>query len=368
MDRSENLPQQPEKPSHRTGVILVNLGTPDSPDVPQVRRYLKQFLNDPYVIDIPPVPRWILVNGIILRTRPAKSAEAYRKIWSERGSPLLYHTQDLGRSVQGLLGDDFHVEIAMRYGNPSIESTIQKLAEQGIEKWVFVPLYPQYSYAATVTAVVEIQKAMNDCPGEFDILGDFPMEEGYLQAFEEVIREVHATFRPDHTLFSYHGIPERHLIRGDRELKGVCLKSSDCCATWGPHNRLCYRAQSFAGARELAKRLGLTQSQYSLSFQSRLGRTPWIQPFTDLLLDELPSKGVKRLAVACPSFVADCLETLEEIAIRAREQFIAAGGEDLVLIPSLNSRPTWAKAVADRVRVHVSQNRKREAQLPPFPE
>lgn len=338
------------------GVILVNLGTPQSPSPLHVRQYLKQFLNDPYVIDIPAVFRWLLVEGLILRGRAVRSAEAYQKIWTERGSPLMFHTVDLAQRVGEALGAEFRVLPAMRYGQPSIEQAVHELQVQGVRKWLFVPLYPQYSYAATVTAEVEIQRVMKRLPGApvWTVLDDFPLEEGYLASFTEVIQETARSFSPDHYLFSYHGIPERHLERGDSELAGHCLKAENCCATWGPHNRRCYRAQCFAGAHALAQRANLAPSQYTVAFQSRLGRTPWIQPFTDHVLDDLARRGVKRLAVASPSFVADCLETLEEIGLRAREQFIAAGGEDLRLVPSLNSRPSWVQAVQRRVRSHLA--------------
>ncbi len=208
-----------------TAVILINLGTPNGPAVASVRSYLKEFLSDPFVIDIPFLLRWLLLNGVILRTRPARSAAAYRKIWTSRGSPLLFHTVDLAAGVASALGPRFLVKPAMRYGQPSIENVVTQLQSQQISRWIFVPLYPQYSYAATRTAEVEIRRVMERIPqaAPWEILRDFPMEEGYLAASAEAIREAKSAFNPDHILFSYHGIPDRHLGRADSELKAHCL-------------------------------------------------------------------------------------------------------------------------------------------------
>jgi ferrochelatase len=355
-----------------TGLVLVNLGTPDSPDVPQVRRYLKQFLSDPYVIDIPAAARWLLVNGIILRTRPRKSAEAYRKIFTERGSPLLFHTQDLTQGVKERLGPGTPVAFGMRYGNPSIESAARDLLKQGARRLVFVPLYPQFSYAASRSCEVEIERVCAQLSAEghsleTETLPEFPLEEGYLASFEARCRETFEAFQPDHVLFSYHGVPVRQVQRTDTTGGQHCGRSETCCDTPCPANTHCYRAQSIWGAHALAQRLGLSLSSYSIGFQSRLGRTKWIEPYTDHLLDELPKRGVRKLAVVCPSFVADCLETVEEIAIRGKEQFIAAGGEALELVPSLNAHPRWIEAVAERVRPRLDRPAALGSPTPPAP-
>ncbi len=340
-------------PTQTSGLVLINLGTPDSADVPQVRRYLKEFLSDPFVIDIPGIARWFLLNGMILRTRPAKAAAAYRKVFTSRGSPLLFHTEDLTAGLR--LRFENPIELGMRYGNPSIEVATRKILATGVRQVVFVPLYPQYSYAASLSSEQEVKRVQRTLATEglefgSEILPDFHLEEGYLRAFEQVTREATRDFHPDHYLFSYHGVPVRQVQRTDLSGGKHCYRETSCCDQPNEANRLCYRAQSIWGAHALARRLGLSAEQYSISFQSRLGRTKWVEPYTDHLLGELPGRGVKRLAVVCPSFVADCLETLEEIAIRGRAQFIAAGGEDLMLVPSLNAHPSWIEAVEKRVR------------------
>ncbi|MFO1463978.1 MAG: ferrochelatase [bacterium] len=333
------------------GVLLINLGTPAAPTTAAVRRYLREFLSDPRVIDINPLGRWLLVNLIIAPFRSPKSAAAYRKIWTERGSPLLFHTQDLGKAVAEGLGAGFCVEIAMRYGEPSIESALRKLFDRGVKEIRILPLYPQYSSSATGSTQEEVfrvaKRMWNIVPLQF--LLPFFDHPGFIGAFAEIGAEKLRDFRADHILFSFHGLPERQILKGDVG-GGHCLQRPDCCDKIVPANGLCYRAHSYATARALATSLGLRPEQYTVCFQSRLGRTPWIKPYTDLVIPELAKAGKKRLAVFCPAFVADCLETLEEIGMRAREQFRSLGGEELILIPSLNAHPTWARAVCDMVK------------------
>jgi ferrochelatase len=331
----------------KTGYLILNLGTPESTSVSDVRRYLKEFLSDPYVIDIPAPLRWFLLNVIILPRRPAKSAEAYKAIWTQRGSPLLFHSLDLLAQVRSLL-PGIPVELAMRYGRPSADVAIRNLKESGCQRVVCLPLYPQYSLAATVTGIEWVrERSQVLAPNlEWKFINDFCLDEGFLDSFKNRIQLETQDFKPDFTLFSFHGIPERHVQKTDHT--GThCLAQQSCCDTWGSHNRLCYRAQSYATARALARQSNLENSKWSVSFQSRLGRTPWIRPYTDQVLKDLAGQGVRRLLVVCPAFVADCLETLEEIAIRERESFIAAGGEDLRLVPSLNSGSDWAQAVVN---------------------
>jgi protoporphyrin/coproporphyrin ferrochelatase len=329
------------------GLLLINLGTPDEPTTPAVRRYLAQFLSDPRVLDINPVGRWLLLHGAILRTRPAKSAHAYRQIWTDRGSPLLFHSRDLAAAVQSRLGDGWKVVLGMRYGNPSIESAFRELRAAGVDRVVVLPLFPQYASSSTGSAIEELYRVAGAelTVAPIEVRPAFYDDPGYLAAFTAVGRATLDGFAADHVLFSFHGLPERHMKEGDPSGRH-CLASPDCCAAITEVNRNCYRAQSFATARDLAAALHLADGGWTISFQSRLGRTPWIKPYTDVVLDELAARGVKRLAVFCPAFVADCLETLEEIGLRARAQFKAAGGEDLVLVPSLNATPAWADAVA----------------------
>jgi ferrochelatase len=338
------------------GVLLLNLGTPDSPSVSDVRRYLREFLSDPRVIDINPVGRWMLLNLVILPLRPAKSARAYQSIWGagqdgQDGSPLLRHSRGLTDGVRAALGPRYVVELGMRYGAPSIPSALAKLRAQNPSKIVVAPLFPQYSSAATGSALDRVYEIVGkewNVPA-VDTLPPFYDDPGFIGAFADVARRHLAAFRADFVLFSYHGLPERQVRKSD-PTGSHCLAATGCCDAIGPANRYCYRAHCFATTRALAASLGLSPDAHSVSFQSRLGRTPWIHPYTDEVLPELAKAGRKRLAVMCPAFVADCLETVEEIGIRAKEQWRALGGEDLLLVPSLNAEPAWIDAVAKLVR------------------
>lgn len=324
-----------------TGLLLLNLGTPDAPTTRAVRRYLAEFLSDPRVIDINPVGRWLLLHGVILRVRPAKSAHAYQAIWdAERGSPLLAHSRDLAAGVAAALGDDWCVELAMRYGKPSIAAALERLRAAGVGRIVVLPLFPQYAASSTATAVARVMELAGsewDVPA-ITVVPAFHADEGFLAAWEAVAAPALRDARADHVLMSFHGLPERQIRKSDPS--GQCLTDGCCERAANPG---CYRAQCYATARALAARLRVTD--YTVCFQSRLGRTPWIQPHTDVLLDQLAARGVKRLAVLCPAFVADCLETLEEIGIRARAQWKAAGGDELTLVPSLNASPAWISAI-----------------------
>ena len=332
-----------------TGVLLINLGTPDAPHTKEVRRYLAEFLSDPRVLDIPWPARMALLHGVILRTRPAKSAEAYQQVWTEAGSPLLVFGEALAEGVAASLGQGFRVALGMRYGNPSIASALDRLLAEPLERLIVLPLFPQWSTAATESALVKFREEFarrSERPPVVEV-HDFYDEPRFIGAFAEVARPVLAEFRPDHVLFSYHGLPERQV---KRTAPAHCFTYEGCCDAVSVANRRCYRAQCFATTRALVAALELDAPQTSTSFQSRLGRTPWIQPYTDLVLPELAKSGVKRLAVMCPAFVADCLETLEEIELRAAEQWREEGGEALRLVPSLNAHPAWIEAVADWVR------------------
>ncbi|HEX9793448.1 MAG TPA: ferrochelatase [Planctomycetota bacterium] len=328
------------------GILLVNLGTPAAPRPREVRAYLREFLSDPRVIDLPALPRWLLLNLVILPRRPKASAAAYAKIWTGAGSPLLVHSLAHAAAVQDRL-PQARVQLAMRYGEPSIEAGLTALRAAGCERIAVLPLYPQYassSGGSTLEAVYRHAAALWNVPS-LEVLPPFFDTPGFLDAFAAVGAPVLAEFRPDFVLMSFHGLPERQIRKSDASGKH-CFAGEDCCASIGPANRWCYRAQCFATARGLAERLGLGTGGWSVAFQSRLGRTPWIRPYTDHVLPELASAGKRRVAVMVPSFVADCLETLEEIGMRAREQFRAAGGEELTLVPSLNAHPAWADAVA----------------------
>ena len=336
------------------GLLLVNLGTPDEASTPAVRRYLREFLSDPRVLDIHRLGRAALLHLVILPRRPTQSAAAYRKIWdAERGSPLLYHSLDLASRVREKLGSAWRVELAMRYGRPAIADALDRLLGSGVERLVVFPLFPQYASSSTGSALEavyrEVARRWNVPPvSSVPAFYDHP---GFIASFAAVGAPVLAELRPDHILFSFHGLPERHMRKSD-ESGRHCLAREDCCQRVDGVNRHCYRAQCHATARALAASLMLAAERWTVTFQSRMGRTPWIRPYTDLVIPELAARGVRRLAIFCPAFVADCLETLEEIGIRAREQFLAAGGEELALVPSLNSSPAWVDTV-----VELSQRR-----------
>jgi ferrochelatase len=339
----------------RTGFLLINLGTPDAPTTGAVRRYLREFLGDPRVLDISALGRALLLNVIILPRRPAKSARAYASIWdAKRGSPLLYHSLDLAAAVAAQLGADWHVELAMRYGKPSLASALEAFARSEVERIVVLPLFPQYASSSTGTAqarVMELAGQRWNVPA-LDFVPAFYDDPGFVTAFEHVARPVLSEFRPDHVLFSFHGLPVRQIVKTDRD-GAICFRTKTCCDALT--NPSCYRAQSFATARAVASRLALAADRYTICFQSRLGRTPWIEPYTDHVIERLGRNGTKRLAVLCPAFVADCLETVEEIGIRAREQFKRAGGDELVLVPSLNATQPWVDAVCAIAARHVAR-------------
>ena len=331
------------------GVLLINLGTPDAARPREVRRYLREFLSDPRVIDLPPLSRTLLVEGWILPTRPRRTAAAYAKVWSEAGSPLLVHSQALRAALEARLGAGFAVALGMRYGQPSLGDALRRLEERGVREVVALPLFPQYSSAATASALAALfAEPAAARLRQILALEPFYNDPGFIRAWRDVAAPALAEFRPDHVLFSYHGLPERQIRAADRS-GAHCLAGADCCARPSPAHRHCYRAQCFATTAALVAAVGLDAARTSTSFQSRLGRTPWIRPYTDHVLPELAAAGVRRLAVLCPSFVADCLETVEEIGIRAREQWRALGGEELLLVDCLNAHPTWVEAVAQLV-------------------
>lgn len=330
-------------------LLLVNLGSPASTEVADVRRYLNQFLMDPYVIDLPWPLRRLLVS-LILRKRPEDSAHAYASIWWEEGSPLVV----LGRRLQEAMRAHWPlgpVELAMRYGEPSIEDRLLHLSAGGVRRVTLAPLYPQFADSTVTTVVQEVRRviATHGLRLEVDTLAPFWHQDVYLDALVESARP-HLQGGFDHLLLSFHGLPERHLRKADPS-GGHCLRGPDCCAT-APADVLerCYRAQCLQTAERFAQRAGLRPEQWSVGFQSRLGRAKWIEPYTEDRLAQLGEAGVGKLLVMCPAFVADCIETLEEIGLRGQEQFSAAGGGELLLVPCLNDHPAWAAALAQLCR------------------
>jgi ferrochelatase len=324
-------------------LLLVNLGSPASTQVADVRSYLNEFLMDPYVIDLPWPVRRLLVS-LILWKRPAASAHAYASIWWPEGSPLV----EISRRLQTLMKGQWQhgpVELAMRYGEPSIDTVLQRLAAQGIRRVTLAPLYPQFADSTVTTVIAETKRVVAErkLDMQFSLLQPFYQQPEYIEALAESAR-AHLAQGFDHLLLSFHGLPERHLHKLDPS--GECLKGPDCCRTASPAVLAnCYRAQCVRSAELLAAKLGLQPEQWSMSFQSRLGRAKWIEPYTEARLTELAAQGVQKLLVMCPAFVADCIETLEEIGIRGREQFQAAGGGELLLVPCLNEQPSWGVAL-----------------------
>lgn len=337
----------------KTAALLVNLGSPDSTEVKDVKKYLDEFLMDKRVIDYPFLFRALLVRGIILNTRPKKSAEAYKSIWWDEGSPLIVLTKRLQKKVQ--TGTSLPVEIAMRYGNPSIASSLKKLVESNsdLKKVYVLPLYPHYAMSSFETVVEKVkEEAAKICPSvELDFQDPFYNDEDYINILAESIRpSLQEPFTK--VLFSYHGVPERHILKGD--VTGChCLKTENCCSTPSPAHAQCYRHQCFETTRLVAEKLGLTSDQYSVSFQSRLGRDPWLTPFTDATLEEYGKSGMEKLVVVCPAFVSDCLETLEEIQVEGAEEFIAAGGKAIDVVDCLNDRDDWSALLSKWIEDHA---------------
>lgn len=344
------------------GLLLINLGTPDAPEPEAVGRYLRQFLMDKWVVDVAWPVRWALVNVAIVPRRKHASAHAYEKIWTERGSPLLFHLKDLAAAVRAEAKGEFEVAIAMRYGNPTIRSGLEAL--RACDEILAFPLYPQYAESSTRSSVEEVraQARVLGLEGRVRFAPAFYDDPGFVAAFAETAREALAGAQPDHFLMSFHGLPEAHVRATDRSPdRAHCLAQPGCCDRIVAANRDCYRAQCFASARALANALDLKPGEWSVSFQSRLGRREWIKPYTDFVYKDLASAGVKTLAVICPSFVADCLETIEEIGIRGAEDFAAAGGETTIAVPCLNARPSWARAVAALARREFARGPARDA-------
>jgi protoporphyrin/coproporphyrin ferrochelatase len=336
---------QPEPPYRHgtppgTAVVLVNLGTPDAPTAPALRRYLKQFLSDPRVVEIPKPIWWLILNGIILNIRPKKSAAKYAQVWMKEGSPLRVHTERQSKLLKGMLGERGHhvtVTYAMRYGQPSLPSVLNQLKAEGARRILVVPMYPQYAASTTATVVDETARWLIETRNqpEMRFIRNFHDDAGYLDALEESVRRHWQTSGPlsskDRLLISFHGLPKRSLDLGD------------------PYFCECHKT-----GRLLAERLNLAADQYQICFQSRFGKAEWLQPYTAPTLHDWGQKGISRVDVICPGFSADCLETLEEIALEGRADFLAAGGKEYHYIPALNEDARWIQALADITERHLA--------------
>ncbi|MDC6366361.1 MULTISPECIES: ferrochelatase [Flavobacteriaceae] len=337
------------------GVLLVNLGSPDSPTPKDVKPYLDEFLMDERVIDVNPVLRNIIVRGIILNTRPKRSAKAYSKIWWDEGSPLIVFSERFMAKV----GKDADIPIAlgMRYGSMSIKNALQELKEKGVDEVLLVPLYPHYAMSSYETVVVKAMEVQNEFFPEMCMttLPAFYSNADYIKVLSKSIAEGLQDFEYDHILFSYHGIPERHIRKSD-PTKFHCKLDAKCCTTNSVAHHTCYRHQCYDTTELVKKELGLPEAKVSTSFQSRLGSDPWLQPFTDKEFERLAEEGKKRLVVITPAFVSDCLETLEEIAMEGKEEFIEAGGEKFKHIACLNDRDDWSQLMSQWIQDWKNNN------------
>ncbi|MBD0377725.1 MAG: ferrochelatase [Flavisolibacter sp.] len=342
----------------KRGIVLMNLGSPDSTEVKDVKRYLDEFLMDERVIDKPWLLRALLVKGIIVPFRAPKSAEAYKSIWTEKGSPLIVISEQLSHALNKEVEEP--VVIAMRYGTPSprqaYDALLQKIPD--LEEVLLIPMYPHYAMSSYETAVeyAKEQHLKGGYPFNLTIIKPYYSSEEYLDALCESIRPHLEGSDYDQILFSYHGVPERHIYKGD--VTGQhCLKVPNCCEVSSPAHDYCYRHQCWTTTKLVTERLGIPKEKWGFSFQSRLGRDPWLQPYTAVRLRELPKEGVKKIIVVCPAFVSDCLETLEEIAGEGKEIFLHAGGEHFEMIPCLNVHPLWVSALAKWVEEYATGNK-----------
>ena len=327
------------------GALLINLGSPESPNPKDVKKYLGEFLMDERVIDLAKPLRTFLVKGIILNTRPKKSAKAYKKIWWKEGSPLIVLSQRLQGAVQKKVS--VPIGLAMRYGTPSIEQGIKELVDQGVDEIMLIPLYPQFAMATTETILVLAENIRDEkYPDlEFTVLPPFYNHPDYVRVLSESIQEHLSDKDWEHLLFSYHGIPERHIRKSD-VTKSHCKIDKSCCQTASKAHQYCYRHQCYETTRQVAEYLGLKEDRFSTSFQSRLGVDPWLQPYTDQTVARFAKKGTKKMAIVTPAFVSDCLETLEEIGMEAVEDFEEKGGEELHVVPCINTRKDWVNVMS----------------------
>lgn len=333
----------------KTGVLLINLGTPDSPKTSDVRKYLTQFLNDPRVIDISPVGRFILVNGIIVPFRASKSAKLYEKIWTKEGSPLLVNSNKMKDALQKELGSDFVVELGMRYQSPSLGSALQKLRKAQVKKIIMIPLYPQYASSSTGSSVEEAIRLIRkwEVTPSVEVVSKFYDDPNFIEACVSVAKKYDLS-KYEYFIFSYHGLPERHIMKGSAHYGNNTCQLGNCCDKITKNNQYCYRANCFETTRQLVKQLNIPEGKFETTFQSRLN-DKWIKPYSDKVVEEKAKEGKKKVLVFSPAFVADCLETIYEIGTEYDEIFKEHGGEQIQLVESLNDSPKWIEALKKMV-------------------
>jgi ferrochelatase len=336
MERFTSPPGFDHAARQRIAVLMVQLGTPEAPTAEALRPYLKEFLGDPRVVELPRLVWWPILNGIILNTRPAKSARKYASVWTDEGSPLMVHSRRQATLLRGWLGErghDIEVALAMRYGEPSIASVLESLRARNVTRLLVLPMYPQYAGSTTATAIDEITRVLRGWRNlpELRWIRDFHDDDAYLEALAAQVRRAwERDGRGERLLMSFHGVPRRTLELGDP-----------------------YHCECLVTARLLAQRLGLARGDWVVTFQSRFGKAQWLQPYTEPTLVAMARDGVRSVDVVCPGFVADCLETLEEIAMEAKEAFLGAGGAEFRYIPCLNDAPLFVDALAGVVERHV---------------
>lgn len=334
----------------KKGILLVNLGTPDSASTSDVRKYLDEFLMDPRVIDVNAALRTFLVKAVIVPFRAPKSAKLYQAIWDkENGSPLKYFSLLQRDALREKIGDDYIVELAMRYQNPSIAQALQKMQQQNVDEIKVIPMFPQYASASTGSVHEKVMTIVKDWPTvpKFTFINSFYDNSLIIKAFAaNALKHLPADY--DHVLFSFHGLPERQLIKSDIS-ENECLKYKSCCQQINEDNKFCYSAQSHHTAKLIAQEINISKDKYTICFQSRLGRTPWVKPYTIDVIKELASKGIKKILVLCPAFVADCLETIYEVSEEYNEEFKKLGGTQMTLVESLNDHPLFIEALAKMI-------------------
>lgn len=334
----------------KRAVLMLNLGSPDSTKVEDVREYLGEFLMDERVLDAPKPIRWMVVNGAILPFRAKASAEAYENVWMDEGAPLIVYSERVRDQLREHF--DFPVEIAMRYRKPSVPDALAKFKADGIEELFIFPMYPHYAMSSYETAVVQVYEEMHklDFQANTRLVQPYYQDDDYIEALaasaEPFLKDPEAW---DMLLFSFHGIPVRHLEKSDPS-GAHCQKTPDCCNVCNPAHATCYRHQCLTTVRRFVDRMGIPEEKYTVSFQSRLGKDPWLTPYTDQELERLAEEGVKNIRVMCPAFVADCLETIEEISMEGKAEFLEAGGESFEQIPCLNDHPAWIEVLRKRIQ------------------